>query len=408
MRIYYEKQKFIVVFLKFLAFIAFLATIFFGIIFGLQHYRIVYDYLEYQDQIQLLIIGCGILFVVLYIIARVVKKRKNIRFDGRTIKFCINNYVESEFDLKKIDELFKYRSSPKIDYGYQDALAFRFHKNDIWENIDSSYTNLKTKEKSSVLISEINQAYAYIKSQRVIKQISPSQGVRFRYLTLEDSNANDEEYNNVLKELESSFHNYTNTYGNFNLDRLVVTNDSLYYNRDKIASIKNGCFVDIKKVNPENKKYLSSEKILFLNRRNELIISIDTTRVVNSELFKTLVLSIFPYKPIADQDIIIKQSSEAMIIEDENNETIADIENQIKDNVDDNVEPAVITDNIDSDTNLIVASDDKVKPDEIIEEDIVQTIEEIDDKDISKDEVIEDKKDLIMARQPRKRKRRKL
>lgn len=323
MKIYYEKQKFLAIFLKFMAILATFSTLSLIMMVILQSYKYIDYYLEYQQSIQLAAIISSVLLVFFIITYNIVKKRKNIRFDGKTIQFCINNYVESEFDLRKLDELFKYRSIKNIKYGYQDALAFRFHKNDVWESIDSSYTNLKTNEKSIVLLNDINQAYAYIKSQRVIKQISPSQGVRFRYLVLESVNASKEDYDNALKEFENTFSKYTNTYGGFNLDRLVITSDSLYYNRDKVASTKSGCYVSISKINEDNKKYLFSEIINFLNKNNELIISIDTTRVVNNELFKTLVLSVFTLKEIDDLDIIVK-SNKVSVSDNENSEDLID------------------------------------------------------------------------------------
>lgn len=401
MRIYYEKYKFSVILLKLLTFVALIATIFFGAIYALQHFRIYLDYLEFQDQIQYLIFVSAIAFLVLLIITKVINKRKNIRFDGKTIKFCINNYEESEFDLRKIDELIKYRSSTKIKYGYQDALAFRFHKNDIWENIDSSFTNKKTKEKSSVLINEINQAYAYIKSQRIIKEISPSQGVRFRYLILDNNKASDDDYDNTLKELEHSFDNYTNTYGGFNLDRLVVTNESLYYNRDMLASLRSGCFVTIRMINPMKKNFLNSEKLLFINRNNELIISIDTTRVINSELFKTLILSVFPYKEIKDEDIIVKENNKIDSIENNSNESLI-----VDDIQEDNL--ALIVDKEEVQETIIETENDAIKEDnvELIvdKEEIQENIIKTENNEVS-DANSQDK--IVSERGPRKRKRRK-
>lgn len=321
MKIYYEKQKFLVSFLKFLAVLTFLSTAaLITITLMKPEYIFDIDYIEYQYIFEISAIISAVLFIFFVVIRMIIKRRKNIRFDGSTIQFCINNYVESEFDLKKLDELFKYRNTPNIKYGYQDALAFRFHKNDVWESIDSTYTNHKTRDKSNVLINDINQTYARIKAHRVIQQISPSQGVRFRYLVLEDNKASDEDYDNALKEFESTFSKYTNTYGGFNLDRLVITSDSLYYNRDKIASSQNICFVSVNKINKDNKNYLSSEKLNFINKDNELIISIDTTRVVNNELFKNLVLSIFTQKDVDESDIIIREDNTNNISLQDNND----------------------------------------------------------------------------------------
>lgn len=293
MDIYYEKISGKVKVLGAFAKIFLVLAIIAGVIFALQQFDILNYYTSYKTYIKYAAIALIVLSILFFIIRKIVNKRKNIRFDGKIIKFCVNNYVEHEFDLKQIDEMFTYRTIPEITYGMQDALAFRFHKNDTWETITSELKNGK-KQSSIVLIKDIKAAYAHIKTQRALNQLSSSQGVRFRYLALNsEDNPTTDDYNNTLRKLEETFKNYTNTYGDFNLDRLVITNDSLYHNKYRIASINDSDYIKIRSLHNNNDNYCVSDVIDFYNHKDELIISIDLTLVINADLFKSLCLSVF-------------------------------------------------------------------------------------------------------------------
>ncbi|MDL2211296.1 hypothetical protein LJB88_00250 [Erysipelotrichaceae bacterium OttesenSCG-928-M19] len=294
MNIYYDKValrvKIISFFAKLFLLIAFLGAL----VFSLQHFNILNYYTSYNSLIKYVAITIFVIALVLFIIKKLVNRRKNVRFDGEVIKFCVNNYVEHEFALKQIDEMFNYRSIPEITYGMQDALAFRFHKNETWETITSTLKNPKTKESSIVLIKDINTAYAKIKSQRAVGKMTSSQGVRFRYLSLgKDKEYTIDDYNAALKKFEATFKDYNNTYGDFEIDRLVITNDSLYHNKYRVASINDGDYIKVRMAHDANDKYYISEYIDFYNNHNDLVLTIDLTLVVNAELFKTLCLSVF-------------------------------------------------------------------------------------------------------------------
>jgi len=294
MNIYYEKVatkvKVIGFFAKLFIFLGIVA----GVVFALQHFEVLNYYTSYQTYIKYSAIALFVFGVLLLIISMIVNKRKNIRFDGQVIKLCVNNHVEHEFDLKKVDEIFNYRSLPMITYGLQDSLAFRFHKNDIWETISSDLKNSRTKQSSIHLINDITEAYARIKSQRAIVEMNSSQGIRFRYLSLgHDKEYTQDDYNEKLREFEATFKNYNNTYGGFSMDRLVITNDSLYLNKNRVANINEGDYAVARSLHNYNEQYHTSDIIDIFNKNDDLILSVDLTLVINSELFKSLSLSVF-------------------------------------------------------------------------------------------------------------------
>lgn len=295
MNIYYEKKKGVVKFLSFLVGLVFVVGIAGFVIYGLQEFKIMTYYKSYHNIILYGAIALVVFCLILLIIRKITNKRKNVRFDGQMIKFCVNNYVEHEFDLRKVDEIINYRTKPEITYGLADAIAFRFHKNEIWTTITSELYDSKHKKNSMQLIRDINQTYAHIKSQRAIKQMSSSQGVRFRQLSLAEDKTKDD-YNEMLKKLEKTFTQYSNTYGDFDLTRLVVTNDSLYVNKDRTVTINEGDYIKVKSLHNHNDNYYTSEEIEFYNREDKLILTIDLTLVINAELFKTLCLSVFTTK----------------------------------------------------------------------------------------------------------------
>lgn len=298
MKVYYEKKTKKVKVISFFAKLFIFASIVGGIVFVAQQF----EYLKYALRFKIDIRNAAVVLfglgVVLLIIAKILNKRKNVKFDGNVIKFCVNNYIEHEFDLKKIDEMFNYRDSENITYGLQNAIAFRFHKNETWETIDSSLYNSKTKKSSIELIRDINVAYASIKTQRALKEMSNTKGIRFRYLTIElGKEANIDERNAALKDFEKLFKGYSNTYGSFQLDRLVLTNDSFLHNKERIASKNNGDYIRVVPVySGINTDFLKSDFIEFYNAQDELKTTIDLTQVVNGELFKSICLAVFDLK----------------------------------------------------------------------------------------------------------------
>ncbi|MDF9867749.1 hypothetical protein OKW22_001327 [Bacilli bacterium PM5-3] len=293
MNIYYEKTDVKVKVISFISAIVLIVGFLAAIAFALQYFDILKYYTSYHTYLKYAAIGLIVLGIILLIIKKIINKRKNVRFDGEVIKLCINNYVEHEFDLRKIDEIFNYRTNPEIPYGMQDALAFRFHKNDIWETVTSSLKNSKTKQSGVTLVKDINEAYAKIKSQRALAKMNSSQGVRFRYLSINNEKNSKEDYNNKLIEFEKTFKDYNNTYGGFDVERLVVTSDALYVNKHREATINDSDYVLLRKNHNNNETYFISDYLDFYNKNDELIISIDLTLVVNSELFKELCLSVF-------------------------------------------------------------------------------------------------------------------
>lgn len=292
MKIYYAKKSGFVKFINFLNTIMFILILIAIAFYLLQRYEIYTNYSEYYSFSLYVAIILAILWFLLVILSAVVNKRKNIRFDGQIIQFCTNNNVEHEFDIRKIDEIFNYRSNPHITYGFQDCMAFRFHKNEIWTTINSNLRNKKTNKTSIELIRDINKAYADIKSQRAIKQMSSEQGVRFKMLSLEGE-ADKDQYNNALKEFEQTFNTYSNTYGEFNTKKIVITNESIFIDNVKLASINKRDYVIVKPIHKENDNYLVSDNLIFYNKEDEQIGDIDLTLVMNADLLKVLVLSLF-------------------------------------------------------------------------------------------------------------------
>ena len=293
MNIYYEKVAFKVKFVAFLAKLALLLGIVGALVYALQYFEVIDNFIKQQSLILFGTTGLFVLGFLLFIIKNIINKRKNVRFDGEVIKLCLNNYVEHEFDLRKIDEIFNYRTKADIAYGLHDGLAFRFHKNDIWETITASLTDSKNKQSGITLIKDINDAYAKLKSKRALAQMSSDQGVRFRYLTLGEGEHSQEDYNKQLVEYEKTFKDYNNTYGGFDLDRLVVTTDALYFNKHREASVKKGDYAIIRNDNKDNDQYYASSIVDFYNKEAELLISIDLSLVVNAKLFEELAKAIF-------------------------------------------------------------------------------------------------------------------
>ncbi|MEG0364242.1 MAG: hypothetical protein RR577_01305, partial [Erysipelotrichales bacterium] len=87
--------------------------------------------------------------------------------------------------------------------------------------------------------------------------------------------------------------NYSNTYGGMDVERLVITSQGLYYNKEEVVN-KDEHFIKVRDVlGGVNESYLKSQYVDFFDRNNEVVLSIDLTLVVNSELFKTLALAVF-------------------------------------------------------------------------------------------------------------------
>lgn len=299
MKIYYVKKSGFVKFINFLNTIMFILILIALTFYLLQRFEIYTDYSEYYSYSLYAAIIIAILWFFLVILAAVINKRKNITFDGQIIQFRVNKTVEHEFDIRKIDEIFNYRSTPHITYGFQDSMAFRFHKNEIWTTINSSLRNLKNNKSSIELIRDVNNAYANIKSQRAIKQMSSDQGVRFKMLSL-PMQADRDQYNNALKEFEQTFNSYSNTYGDFITKKIVITNDTIYIDGVKLASINERCYAIAKPFHQQNDNYLVSDTLIFYNKDDEQIGEIDLTLVMNAALFKELALSLFTKIEIND------------------------------------------------------------------------------------------------------------
>ncbi|MEG0364455.1 MAG: hypothetical protein RR577_02385, partial [Erysipelotrichales bacterium] len=224
MNIYYDKKSTKTKVLGFFSVIFLLLSAVSGALLLAYTFKFITEYKEYLFYLQVAFVVFLVLMILFFIFKKVSNKRKNVRFDGRIIKLCVNNNVEHEFDLRKLDEIFNYRNDQTMTYGLQNALAFRFHKNEIWETIENDLYNKKTKKNSLELIRDINTAYALIKSQRALKEINAKQGVRFRYLKVKDvEDANLDEKNNALRQFEQTLNNYSNTYGGMDVERLVIT-----------------------------------------------------------------------------------------------------------------------------------------------------------------------------------------
>lgn len=291
---YFEKTLTRVKIIRFFIWIVFILLLTSLVLLGLNFFRIIDIYYTRATTIRTkmvfayLIVGLFILWLVLLIVKKVLNKRRNIKFDGTIISFCHGKEIEYEFDIKKIDELFNYRSNEEIPYSYHDAMVFRFHKNEVWTSIDSTLYNQVSKKSSIQLIREINDVYANIKFQRAIKELDESQGVRFKYLKV----GNEQDFNEVLTSFEKSFASYNNTYGAFESDRIVITKNSLYYNKECIATINNGDYMCVKPFEFKD-DYYHSDVLEFYNKDDILIKEIDLALVVNSQLFKTLAKAIF-------------------------------------------------------------------------------------------------------------------
>lgn len=292
MEIYYEKIKIKVKVIRFFARLLMLIGVAGGVLFALQYFEIIQYYLTYHQLIKIASLSIIGISIFMFLLSIVMNKRDNVRFDGQVVKFYENFKELHEFDLRKIDEIFNYRSNKEIPYGYQNSIAFRFHKNEVWETINDDLYNKKTKKSSVQLIRDINEAYAKIKTERALSEMTSEQGIRFRYLGINKSEGK-EEINNHLVEFEKTFKNYTNAYGEFELNRLVITNDSIYLNKEKIASINNGDYAKERELQNYNIKYLNSSVIDIFDKNDKIITSIDLTLVINAQLFKSLCLSVF-------------------------------------------------------------------------------------------------------------------
>jgi len=77
------------------------------------------------------------------------------------------------------------------------------------------------------------------------------------------------------------------------MDRLVITNDSLYLNKNRVANINEGDYAVARSLHNYNEQYHTSDIIDIFNKNDDLILSVDLTLVINSELFKSLSLSVF-------------------------------------------------------------------------------------------------------------------
>ncbi|MDR1781869.1 MAG: hypothetical protein LBR40_02605 [Bacilli bacterium] len=356
MEIYYEKQRFIAKFLRFIGKLLLLIAILVFLYVLLLHLNVVSYYRSYSLYI---IIGAWILLVlgfIFLILAAKANKRKNIRFDGTIIKFCFGREVEHEFNIKNIDEMFNYRLNKDIPFGFSDSLAFRFHKNEVWESISSKFYTKKGNS-SLILINDINSVYANLKLNRSIKEIDDTQGVRFAYLSLKD----EKDVDHQLKNFEKTITQYGNTYGSFENERVVVTIDSIYYNKKNMASTLKKDYIRIKKHEGNHAQYHQNDIIEFYNSNDELIKAFDTTLMINGLYFKLLVKTIFEEK----KDYMDTNNLEKVVSEDNidldnkeeksTNEIIIDNNENISDEIKvDNKEDQVIDE---IDTTKLVSDD---------------------------------------------------
>jgi hypothetical protein len=288
MEVYYDKQKISVKICRFFSKLLLLVGIIMISYSGLLYFKVLTSFNDYFNIITFGAIALLIGGIVFFIISKLINKRKNIRFDGTIIRFCVNKEVEHEFNIRNIDELFNFRSDSRIPFGSQDNLAFRFHKNEVWEVIPSNYLSRK-KQTSSFLINDINNVYANIKLNRSIKEIDDTQGVRFIYLSVND----DQDINSELQNFEKTFTQYGNTYGAFESNRVVLTNDSIYYNKKCLASINNKDYIKLRKHDIIEDKYYHSDIVDIYNNNDDLIMSLDLTLMMNALYFKLLLLTIF-------------------------------------------------------------------------------------------------------------------
>lgn len=293
MSIYYDKKPFSAKFMNFFAFIFFFGGLLAYLLYFAHQYNYVSRYKEYQLMILIAAIALTFLWLLCLILGSVLNRRKNILFDGTNIKFRVKRNVEHEFDIRLIDEMINFRSNRKVEYGYQDKMAFRFHKNEIWTTIDSSLYNKKQKVSSVQLIKDIEEAYAKIKMERVKDILNTNQGVRFRMLSLEGEEVTKEDYGNAFLDFGRNINNYSNTYDPFITNKIVVTKDAIFIGKDRVASASDGDYVYFKPIIKTTSKYMYSEMIEFYNRKGELIYSLESNLIVNSEFFKMLTQSIF-------------------------------------------------------------------------------------------------------------------
>lgn len=332
MEIYYEKQKFAAKLFKFLSRLCLVVAILLAIYTALLYFNLINYYHSYFNYIAGGAIAALILTIFFLILEIRANKRKNIRFDGTIIKFCLGREVEHEFNVKNIDEMFNFRSTAKIPFGYSDSLAFRFHKNEVCESITSAYQTKKGTS-SLNLIEDINSVYANLKLNRSIKEIDETQGVRFIYLSLAEAEQDDLlAVDKELKNFEKTITHYGNTYGAFESERVVVTSDSVYYNKKNLASTLHRDYIRIKRHDSANSEdYHHNDIIEFYNHHDELIKRFDTTLMINGLYFKLLICTIFEEKKDYMNPNEVEKNVEEATLAVENETTQSAIDENSKD-----------------------------------------------------------------------------